>query len=282
MFALAVILSACSSDDKVEVNPAPSTLKINFKGLENLGSDFKYEGWVMVDGKPISTGVFSVDDAGNLSKSSFDLAPEILSKASKFILSIEPAKDTDPAPSNTKLLVGDFAGSSAKVDASIVGDFSKSKGKYLVGTPTNGNLTPQAGVWFLDASSGSPMAGLSLPKLDEGWIYEGWVVSNGVPVSTGKFKDPNGPDDAAPFSGSLSAPPFPGEDFLVNAPAGVTFPGNMSGATFVISVEPVPDNSPMPFALKPLLHTAANPVVTGITTDMKTDLSGFPTGTITK
>ena len=48
--------------------------------------------------------------------------------------------------------------------------------------------------------------------------------------------------------------PFPGEDYLQNAPAGLTFPTDLKGATLVISVEPSPDNSPNPFTLKPLAH----------------------------
>lgn len=35
-------------------------------------------------------------------------------------------------------------------------------------------------------------------------------------------------------------------------PAGLTFPRNLSGSAAAISVEPVPDDSPAPFAIKPL------------------------------
>lgn len=34
----------------------------------------------------------------------------------------------------------------------------------------------------------------------------------------------------------------------------LTFPTDLKGMTIVISVEPSPDNSPAPFALKPLAH----------------------------
>ena len=54
----------------------------------------------------------------------------------------------------------------------------------------------------------------------------------------------------------MGGPPFPGEDFLVNAPSGLTFPADLSDATMVISIEPSPDNSPNPFTLKPLLGKA--------------------------
>lgn len=279
LLAFSVLLVSCSDDDS---NSSTKQLQLNLTGLESLGDNFVYEGWIIVNDAPVTTGTFTVNADGVLSKTSFEVNANDLSNATSFVLSIEPTVDPDPSPSNTKYLVGNFSGNTAMVNTSIVGNFSASTGKYLIGTPTNGNANPSAGIWFLDATSGTPMAGLNLPTLDAGWIYEGWVVSNGVVLSTGRFTNPNGPDDASPFSGNQPAPPFPGEDFLMNAPAGLMFPANLSGATFVISVEPFPDNSPMPFTLKPLVHTAANPVVTGTTLTMNRDLGGFPSGTVTR
>ena len=61
------------------------------------------------------------------------------------------------------------------------------------------------------------------------------------------------------FKGDANnGPNYPGEDFLQNAPAGLTFPTDLKGMTIVISVEPVPDNSPNPFTLKPLAHMVPN------------------------
>ena len=279
LLAISLLAISCSKDDNTV---APSKLTLNLTGLENLGANYKYEGWLIVNGAPITTGTFTVDAAGTLSKTIFDVDATKLSTATKFVLTIEPAVDANPAPSNSKYLIGDFSGNSAAVNTASVGNFSTSSGKYFLATPTNGNANPSAGVWFLNATSGTPVAGLSLPTLDAGWKYEGWAVSGSAVLSTGKFSNPNGPDEAAPYSGTQPAPPFPGEDFLKNAPAGATFPGNLSGATFVISVEPVPDNSPMPFTLKPLVHTTANPAVTGTTINMTRNLTGFPSGTVTR
>lgn len=280
LLALSMLMVSCNDDDNNTV--APTQLRLNLSGLENLGSNYRYEGWLIVNGAPITTGTFTVDAAGALSKTAFDVDATKLAAATQFVLTIEPTVDTDPAPSNTKYLIGDFSGNSATVSTSVVGNFSASTGKYFLATPTNGNANPSAGVWFLNAMSGTPVAGLNLPTLDAGWKYEGWAVSGNTVLSTGKFSNPNGPDEAAPYSGTQPGPPFPGEDFLNNAPAGITFPGNLSGATFVISVEPVPDNSSMPFTLKPLAHTAASPAVTGTTIDMTRNLTGFPSGTVSR
>jgi len=279
LVALSVLLVSCSDDDN---DTAAAQLKLNLTGLENLGANFKYEGWVVVNGAPVTTGTFTVNDAGVLSQTAFDVAAATLTNATTFVLSIEPTNDTDPAPSNTKFLAGDFSGNSATVNTGIVGDFSASTGKYIIASPTDGGLNPYAGVWFLNANPFGK--GLNLPTIDTGWKYEGWVVSNdgSVVLSTGKFTNPALADESALYSGTMAAPPFPGEDFITNAPAGITFPGNLRGTTLVITVEPNPDNSPMPFTLKPLSHQVSQTVTPGNTNDMMRSLTTFPSGTVTR
>jgi len=39
-------------------------LEFDNNGLENLGPNFVYEGWLIVDGMPVSTGTFTIDSAG--------------------------------------------------------------------------------------------------------------------------------------------------------------------------------------------------------------------------
>lgn len=258
ILVLALSIFSCSKDD--DNVPETATLTLNLNGLEALGSDYVYEGWIIVNGQPVSTGTF--DDV-NFPKT-FELDATQLEMATTFVLSIEPAIDPDPAPAATKILAGDFTGSTASVNSNgIVGDFSGSAGTYILATPTDSDNSNEAsGVWFLDNSSGSAVAGLNLPNLSDGWKYEGWAVISGMPVSTGTFTDVAGFDDNAMtsmFKGSVGdGPPFPGEDFLQNAPAGLTFPTDLKGATIVISVEPYPDNSPNPFTLKPLAHMVPN------------------------
>jgi len=251
---IGLIVSSCNSDD--DNNPATANLTLNLDGLEELGNDFVYEGWIIVDGSPVSTGVFS----SVTFPQSFTVDAAQLDAATTFVLSIEPAVDNDPAPAATKILVGDFSGNSANVNSNgTVADFSNSTGKYILATPTDTDDTNEAsGIWFLDNSSGSAVAGLSLPTLQPGWNYEGWAVINGMPVSTGTFLNADTADDNAsssPYKGDAgNGPPFPGEDYLQNAPSGLLFPTDLKGMTIVISVEPSPDNSALPFTLKPLAH----------------------------
>ncbi|CAL2079181.1 anti-sigma factor [Tenacibaculum sp. 190524A02b] len=258
----ALTFVACNNDDDTITPPATTAnLTVAIDGLENLGADFKYEGWIIVNGAPVSTGVFTVDDSGKLSETSFTVNATQLAAASKFVLSVEPSNDTDPAPANTKILAGDFSSNSASISSTgIVADFKSATGKYILATPTDGaDNNERSGVWFLDVSGGSPATGLILPKLSAGWKYEGWVVIDGKPVSTGTFTDAAMADDNAAtstFKGDMgNGPAYPGEDFIKNAPTGLTFPTDLRGKTVVVSVEPDPDNSMAPFTLKPLAHT---------------------------
>lgn len=283
-----VTFSSCKKDE--DMDPVKmKTINLNISGLEDLGSDYMYEGWLIVDGMPVSSGTFSVNASGELSKTSFELDEAYVDGASKFVLSVEPTNDTDPDPSATKMMVGDFSGSSAMLDISVVGDFMNAAGKYILATPTNGaDNDENSGIWFLDITTGAPTEGLMLPQLPEGWKYEGWVVINGMPVTTGTFTNTMATDDAAPFSGSMALPDvngmdgfFPGEDFLMNAPTGLNFPTDIAGGTAVISIEPFPDNSSNPFTLKPLIHPISASAQDHMVYDMDQNLN-FPSGTVSR
>ena len=271
---LTTIFSACNMEEM------DNHLELALSGLEDLGADYVYEGWIIVDGAPVSTGTFTVDADGAMSKTTFEVDATQIDAATAFVLSIEPTVDPDPAPSDVKILSGDFSGSTATVNTGIVGDFATSTGKFILATPTTTATTDElSGVWFLDAGT----AGLDLPELGAGWAYEGWAVIGGTPLSTGTFTSVNAADAAAPYSGSdASGPAFPGEDFVANAPSGLTFPVDLTGMPIVVSIEPVPDNSTAPFTLKPLSGSAPTGAVTGTAYDMDNNSTGFPTGTATK
>lgn len=256
--------SCKSDDDSITPENQLGLLNMEFTGLTDLGSDYAYEGWIIVDGAPITAGIFHVDEDGNLDKSSFETDAVSLNKATAYALTIEPFPDGDPAPSKVHILGGDFEGNESELTTehplAIGTNFTEASGSYLLGTPTDGSLDSDetSGLWWEDLSTGSPLPSLNLPTLPEGWEYEGWVVIDGQPLTTGKFLKVDEPDFAVPFSGTFPGPPFPGEDFLVNAPNGLSFPLDLSGSITAITVEPSPDNSPAPFLLKPLVHTIPN------------------------
>ena len=222
-----------------------------------------------------------------MSKTSFAVNSTELDKASTFVLTIEPVPDTNPDPSDVHLLAGDFSSNNASLSvghgAALGDDFTSSEGIYILATPTDGPETNEnSGIWFLDLSTGSPTVGLDLPTLPAGWKYEGWTVIDGQPVTSGKFTAVDEIDEDDPFSSTMDGPPFPGEDYLLNAPSGLTFPTDLSEGTAVISIEPDPDNSPNPFTLKPLVAGIPAMAMDHKPYDMNKNLDSFPSGTASK
>ncbi len=275
------------------LNPPSTTYTLDFTGLDPLLNGYHYEGWAIVDGSPVSTGKFNLDSNGNLvdlngmeiPNGEFNLGGD-LSSTTEFVLTIEPAGDVDDIPSMTHYLAGDVSGGSAMLSvghSSALGDdFLSSTGNYILATPTNGsNSDENSGIWFLDLSSGTPAQGLFLPTLPDGWIYEGWTVIEGIPVTTGTFTSTTDFDDADPYSSTMPGPPFPGEDFLINAPSGLTFPTDIAGDVAVISIEPFPDDDASPFTLKPLVGMIPVDAMDHVTYTMDNNAGIYPTGTVT-
>ena len=228
-----------------------------------------------------------MDANGAPSKTSFDIDADQLEKSTAFILTIEPSPDSDPTPSDVHILAGDFSGTNATLSvdhgAALGNDFTAATGTYILATPTDGmNNNENSGVWFLDPTTG-PGPGLDLPTLPAGWNYEGWAIINGTPVSTGTFTSPSGEDDSALFSGAMGGPAYPGEDFVLNAPTGLSFPTDLAGTTVVVSIEPSPDNSAAPFLLKPLVAPVDAAAIDHTPYSMNNNAAATnPTGTATK
>ncbi|MGI9601083.1 MAG: anti-sigma factor [Acidimicrobiales bacterium] len=256
---------------------AGPTLELTIDGLEPLGDGFAYEAWLIVDDQPVSAGVFD-DPAGAT-------VPVAEGEASAVVVTIEPVPDPDPAPADTHVLAGDLVDGAATLtvghEAAIGTDFAEASGRYILATPTDGTGTDEnerSGIWWTEVPRAQS---LFVPALPAGWAYESWVVIDGVPVTGGTFLDPFAADDAAPFSGPQEGPPLVGEDYLVNAPDGLTFPRDLRGMTAVISVEPVPDDSPAPFAIKPLVGAIPGDAVDHTAYPQDNVAADLPTGTAT-
>ena len=291
LMILGVSTFAACDDDPMEA--APETLELSFSGLDPLVNGYHYEGWAIIDGAALTTGKFNVDANGGLvtttgsaiTGGTFDTGID-LTDATAIVITIEPPGDTDAVPASTHIVAGPVSGASAALsvgDGMALGDdFTGASGSYILATPTNGDNTDEnSGIWFLSLATGSPAEGLDLPMLPAGWAYEGWAVIGGTPVTTGRFTATDAVDLSDPFSGAEAGPPFPGEDFLVNAPMGLSFPTDLAGATAVISIEPEPDDSSAPFTLKPLVSMIAADATDHVTYSIPTNLGSFPTGTAT-
>jgi hypothetical protein len=268
-FSLFGSKSSITKSEKIE-------LAIN--GLEPLAKGH-YEAWLIIGDRKISAGKFNIGDA-----MTFDV-PSDASGAEQFAITIEPEGDTDSVASDIVALSGVFNAGIANLAFSA--DFVSTNGNYILATPTDGPDTNEmSGVWFLKLPE-PPTAGLALPTLPSGWIYEGWVVNNGMPFSTGRFSAVDNADMFSGYSGDMPAPLFPGEDFLLNAPQGVEFPLNLGDgqSLVVISVEPdvngADPTGDAPFAIKPLVANISADAKAKTNYEMQLNLGSLPTGTAT-
>ena len=269
---------ACSCGFVCDVEPpgkgnlSQSTLRL-FSGLLPL-PEGHYELWAVFGNQQFSLGKF---DSGNDLK--FDSQMD-LSKADSVIVTIEPEGDANTAP-GIAYLSGEME--NGKANLSFGASFIFANGTFLLlsATPTGPSGGEVSGLWFMSASEPRE-PGLSLPALPEGWVYEGWAVYKGTALSTGRFSSATGADSSNYYSGTGTAPQFPGEDFLKNGPAGLPFPARLTdGSTkVVISVEPDMEGTdptgPGPFIIKPLMAEIEDDFLPGNDYPLELDFLSMP------
>jgi hypothetical protein len=271
--ALVVLVPANAS-----ANSGRNPLLLGAKDLPRL-SGAQYEGWVVKGDRKLSAGVFNVRERPHrqlvLLRSPIDPA-----RADMIVVTIEPIPDPDPGPSTVAILAGQPHRHSAALRFPI--DVRGVAGSFILATPTDDNPANEtSGVWFLDPAGG-PGPSLTLPEPPAGWVFEGWGVTQGTPLTTGRFTSVTGADLASPFSGPNPGPPFPGEDFLTGLPAGVVAPVNLAdgGSMVVITIEPdIGGQDPTgagPFSIKPLVAAVTAGASPGASLPLRRDLSTVP------
>ncbi len=286
-----VAFSASSDDDTSnsettgqsepgEQSDATSSLPFNLN-LTNLAplTQGVYEGWVVRGDDKTSFGRFNTTESGGIVG---DLSLESLTvqDGDTIAISIEPDNDVDPGPSATIVLAGMVENGSASLAFPV--DISGFAGQYILATPTTATTDDEtAGLWF--TLTGSETS-LDIPVAPDGWIYEGWVVVDGVPYTTGQFADPARADMFDGFSGPDSAPDKPGEDYIVNLPAGITAPLDLRGGTVVVSIEPFQEGSdptgPMPSQVKPLTAEISADAIDHNPYDLQLSSDMLPSGSV--
>ena len=262
------------------------SLRFTFTGIEDV-SPAHLEGWAIFGDEKISTGKFNVDSDGTIRNLEGDLQDSFalnldLSQADMIVITIESEGDVDSIPSGVVLLVGQVNGNNVELAYPV--DLNEISGNFILATPTNGDDSNEnSGIWFLQLPP-PPSPGLTLPDLPPGWVYEGWAVNSGVPITTGRFTAVDGPDQFRGFSGPQQGPPFPGEDFIVNPPSGLSFPINLADgeSKAVISIEPdlngVDPTGDGPFAIKPLVADIVLGADDHVTFSMNQNLASLPRG----
>ncbi|WP_406659654.1 anti-sigma factor [Methanolobus sp. ZRKC3] len=269
-----LFVAGCAEPEEALV----SVVELDFDGLDPL-EEGVYEGWVITGEEKLSVGTFNAGD-----EISFDVGQD-LSSADLVVITIEPENDADADPSGIVILAGELEGGMAELEFPL--DLSEATGTYILATPTNGADTDEAsGIWFLQLPL-PPTPGLDLPELPDGWVYEGWVVNQGQPITSGRFTAVDEVDFFDDYSSVEPGPPFPGEDYLVNAPEGVVFPIDLADgeSLAVISIEPdmdgVDPTGASPFQIKPLIGKIPSGAMDHVNYPMDLSLDSIPSGVAT-
>jgi hypothetical protein len=295
-------------DDAAQV--AQLQVQLDIQNLQPL-EEGRYELWIIEGGTPYLAGEVTPGSSGEVAGAQFDIPAEV-GTPEMAVITYENDSDTDPSDSKlmgaafdatgvaTLSLVGFALESEAFSAANSNGEFFlRTPSDEATGAPNNGN--DEQGVW-IGTPGAPPAASLSLPTLNAGWIYEGWVVetSGPFPVTTGRFADDQGingsagrdSDDVGPFGGiENNGPPVPGSDF-VQDDASVTLPTGLARPPFtlndgnwmvVITLEPTDNDGAGPFAVKPLGAAISSGAATAPTTiSFSLDpASSIPSGTAT-
>ena len=263
---LLVGLSLCTSSTLAQTGP--ENLVLSFTNLVSLNEteEGHYEGWAIIDGSPISTGKFNVNEDGmpiGLGGGSiideFDAGQDITG-ASDIVITLEPPGDDDDIPSNVKLLAAAVMDHQAELKLNVPGRDvleTMTTGSFFLATPSDNPDVPDnddMGIWFLQMPGPAP-GFEDLPDIGPNWAYEGWVVDvtdpeNPMPYSTGRFSEASGADsDEAGCNGG--GPAFPGQDF-VEAQCPPFLDLDTGNFLVVITIEPEPDNLSSPFQIKPM------------------------------
>jgi hypothetical protein len=292
-FALALLLvfatQACGNTPR-QFNPLPAALgdlrglALGFEGLLPLrDEEGRYAVWVSLDNRDIvGLGPFNVDDAGRPINPNGEVierftADRNLFSAVSVLITIEPGGLPGATPGQAAILQGPFIDGVAQlsVPAPILVD--QIRGSYRVFTPTDGPDTNEgSGVWAVSVDD-EPL--LALPPLNNVYAWEHYMIINGQTLTMGRFLTPTAADFANPFSGPEPAPEFPGEDFLVNAPAGLDFPADLGGARLLLTLEPRLNDTADPSQLVVLEAILPAGLQGGEIIEMTNRTADFPTGT---
>ena len=255
---------------------------------------------------------------GNVYSKSVDVNPGYLQQMLHVVITMEEdtypgyrieststSVDTFKGPSSYRIIAAKIAANSGNFnignDIILDYEFGIAQATFILDTPTDTtNTNLNRGIWFINLdstfseikdSTGTVVGmdtvveiknGLELPELPKGWFYEGWIIFGSDTVSTGKFIKPFGPDSSSNYGVPLaSGYNFPGEDFINNPPAGITFPTDLSGLKIFITLEvPHPANSVSPFKLIPYVSTIPINSESQKVYSMENNAESFPSGNL--
>lgn len=272
LLSIALLIAAGCGDDKGNgpIDNPYDRINLDLFVVAPLGAGMVYELWVspksglaaatddwvsvvrfdVIAGTGGTEAQLIGEDGSQISDTLSDIGVDLEDYDSIFI-TIEPSPDNDSMPSGSIYFSGDI---DLSITTFVVLEFPGThletlnpNAFFTYTTPTDEDTTEAneiRGVWFMLAGQQEP--GLfGLQPAPDGWVYEGWAKLGDTLLSTGRFASPDGADQGNPYSGMLSAPPYPGEDFLLNSPRSGLFPYEFQTTdTIMVTVEPVDDPLP--------------------------------------
>ncbi|MCH7824145.1 MAG: hypothetical protein IH849_05035 [Acidobacteria bacterium] len=285
---LLLVLPACGQTPS-EFRPLTAALgdlrgvALGFEGLLPLGEgEGTYSAFLSLDdGDIVGLGGFNVNDSGRPIDGQGNVIDRFTADRNLFssvslVVSVEQGA-IGSSPSQATILQGPFINGIASLSVPSPLFISDASGSYRVFTPTDGPSTHEgSGAWAVSVAG---EATLTLPPLNNLYLYEHFMVINGMPITMGRFSTAGVADFANPWSGPLEAPAFPGEDFLANAPQGFTFPADLSGAQLLVTLEPILNDTVLPFQLVILQGTLPAAIAGGEIIELTNRSANFPTGT---
>lgn len=253
----AILVAGCDSSSSDE-EALLFRVDLDVDGLVPLQNAHRYQVWAVVDGQMVGSDEFNISESGQFVNTAGQLISRTLSfdrnvgGASELFVVINGKTDNSEAPSSKIVMAGDVSGRSVTFSTTHPTAFGaamgSASGQFVLTTPTDlDGSNERSGIWFGTPSGAGLSPALNVPALAPVWIYESWVsLPGGAVLSMGRFDNATTNDDARPYSFPdeiATDPDMPGEDFLLNAPDGLSFPTDLSGATVFITVELDPDDA---------------------------------------
>ena len=129
------------------------------------------------------------------------------------------------------------------------------RGGVSLWTPTDDDPdNASQGAWFLERVGDAVEPALSIEPPAAGWVYAGWVQTQGWYLPMGSFTAAEGADSDCFFCGPEGDVTLPGEDFVANLPPEIDDEVDLADgdSRVVISISPGPyDISPGPYDISP-------------------------------
>lgn len=245
-----VVLSACG-DTPTQITPLPRAIGevqgvlLQVDNLAPLDPTTQgiYYLWALLERNQAERmGSFFIDAAGQIVDENgapitqFTSEEFSVRRTLRLLITIELPGEAPESPTGMQILTGTVIEGVANLVVPISTAITQATGSLRVFTPTDGpGNNESSGFWMVDAD-GEPS--LSIPDSTGALTYETFIEIGGQTINLGRFEVPDSEDNSNRFSAETFDPPeAPGEDLLRNAPEGLTFPIDLSGARVTVSLE---------------------------------------------